>query len=199
MRNFVAGEKSVDKSDGASLVGTMNISPSGRGRQLALYQNVSFAIAVVGTDELVFHAEPATEIRGPGLFGEKGIRAGLNQAAIHLLGGQDTAETRAGFVNRILQRLAGLAAFFKRERRRQPGDAAADNGDAFHTFSMARWMWLRLPQSILSRNVSDHFPLRDRATSARAAVNNRESFSDSARHNRMPSFSANSLKPMSMS
>jgi len=33
-RNFVAGEKSVDKSEGASLVGTMNISPSGRGVSL---------------------------------------------------------------------------------------------------------------------------------------------------------------------
>ena len=42
-------------------------------------------------------------------------------------------------------------------------------------------------------------PIRDRVKSASAAVNNSESLSDAARQRRMPSFSANSLKPMSMS
>ena len=197
MRNFVAGENSVDNSVGRKPGRNHEHQPIGHGRQLAFHQDVSLATAVVRTNELVFDTEPATEIRSPGLFREKGIGASLNQAAIHLVRGQYAAETRAGFVNRVLQRITGPAAFFERERCRQPRDTAADNGDAFHTFSMPWRVWLRSEHSRPAW--PDHLPMRDRATSANAAVNNRESFSDSARHSRMPSFSVNSLKPMSMS
>ena len=59
--------------------------PIGHGHEPALHQDVGSAIAVIGTDELIFQADPAAEVRGPGLFREKRIRTSLHQAAIHLL------------------------------------------------------------------------------------------------------------------
>ena len=78
-------------------VGTMNIRPSGINDQSAVHQNVGFAIGVVGADELITQADFAAKVARPGLFREKRIGTGFDQAAVHAFGDQHSAETRTGF------------------------------------------------------------------------------------------------------
>ena len=105
----------------------------GHDDEFALDDDVSFAVSVVGADELVAQSDFAAEVGGPGFFGEKRIGAGFDQAAVGAVGDHDSAEARAGFEQDIFDRSrAGLALFFERERGREAGDSAADDGNTFH-------------------------------------------------------------------
>ena len=98
--------------------------------------DVGLAVGVVGADELIAQSDFAAEVGGPGFFGEEGIGAGFDQAAIGTVGDHDSAEARGGFEQDVFDLCvglgAGLAFFFKRERGREAGDSAADDGDAWH-------------------------------------------------------------------
>ncbi len=137
MRILVRREKSGESTVGRIFVGTMNIRPSGMTTSLSrpfLKHDVGFAVGVVGADELIAQSDFAAEIGGPGLFGEERIGAGFDEAAIGVVGDNDSAEARGGFEQNILDLChtgAGLALFFERERGREAGDSAADDGDFF--------------------------------------------------------------------
>jgi hypothetical protein len=98
--------------------------------------DVGFAVGVVGADELIAESDFAAEVGGPGFFCEEGIGAGFDQAAIDAIGDKDSAEARGGFEQDIFDLCVGLgsgfAFFFKRERGREAGDSAADDGDTWH-------------------------------------------------------------------
>ena len=96
--------------------------------QLALHQNVSLAVGVVGADELIAQADLLAEFDGPGLFGEERVGAGFEDAAVDLVSDEDAAKTRTRFVEDVLDLNASPAFFFERVRRRETGDAAADDG-----------------------------------------------------------------------
>jgi len=59
---------------------------------------------------LVAEAEGATEIGGPGLFGDEGVGAGFDNASVDMLGAEDAAEARGGFVEEIVDVGARVAA-----------------------------------------------------------------------------------------
>ena len=132
MRSLVLQENSGDSAVGTSLVGTMNIRPSGMTTSWPLYHNVGLALRVVGADELVGDAQLFAERRGPGFFGEEGIGTGLDQAALDAIGVHGAAEALAALEERVLELRAGGARLFQMEGGAQPGDAAADNGNPLH-------------------------------------------------------------------
>src|SRR5438094_7716385 len=100
--------------------------------QPAFQQNVCLALSVIRAYQLVLESEFTTKIHGPGLLCEEGIRTSLDYASIDVLGGDYTAEARAGFVKNILQRHSRAATLLERERSGEPGNTAAEDGNAFH-------------------------------------------------------------------
>src|SRR6266566_8430069 len=100
--------------------------------QTAFQQNVCLALSIIRADQLVAEPEFAAKISGPRLLCEERIRTSLDYASIDVLGGDYTAEARAGFVKNILQRHSRSAALLERERSGEPGNTAADDGNAFH-------------------------------------------------------------------
>ncbi len=95
--------------------------------------DIGFALGVVGADELIAESDFAAEVGGPGFFGEEGIRSGFDEAAIHMVGDENAAKAGRGFVEDILHGRPGLAFFFERERGREAGDSAADDGNTWHS------------------------------------------------------------------
>src|SRR5215469_12822302 len=73
-----------------------------------------------------------TKIGRPWFFGDKGIRAGFDDAAIDFFGAQHPAKARRRFVQRVFKFDAGSALLFQLKRSGEPGDSSADDGDAFH-------------------------------------------------------------------
>src|SRR5438094_7017027 len=66
--------------------------------QPAFQQNVCLALSVIRADQLVLESEFTTKIRSPALLREERVRTGFDYASINVLGGDYTAEARAGFV-----------------------------------------------------------------------------------------------------
>ena len=103
----------------------------GHGNEPAADEDIGFAIGVVRTDELITQTEGAAKVGGPGLFGDEGIRAGFNDAAIDVCGAENAAEFKRRFIKDVLDSTGG-ALFFEGEGGAESGNAAADDGDAGH-------------------------------------------------------------------
>src|ERR1019366_9495399 len=104
----------------------------GHDHEAAASQDVSLAIGVVRTDELVAEAEGAAEIGGPGLLGNEGIGAGFDQASVDVFGAENAAEARGRFVENVVEIGARAAVLFQDEGGGEAGDASANDGDASH-------------------------------------------------------------------
>src|SRR5439155_4972063 len=72
------------------------------------------------------------KIRGPRLLCKEGIRTSFDYASIDVLSRDYSAKARAGFVKNIFQGHSRAAALLERERGGEPGNTAADDGNAFH-------------------------------------------------------------------
>ena len=123
--------KKRGESGGQDFRGDHEHEAVGHGDEAAADEDVGFAIGVVGADELIAETERAAEVGGPGLFGDEGIGAGFDDAAVDVLGAEDAAELRGGFVENVFD-CAGAAGFFEGEGGGESGDAAADDCDAGH-------------------------------------------------------------------
>ena len=73
----------------------------GDGNEAAAYEDVGFAIGVVGAEELIAQANGAAQIGGPGLFGDERVGPGLDNAALDVFGAKNSAEARRGFVKNV--------------------------------------------------------------------------------------------------
>ena len=118
----------------------------GHGDQAAADEDVGFAVGVVGADELVAEAEGAAEVGSPGFFGDEGIGASFDEAALDVFGAEDAAEVRRRFIERVLD-CPGPAMFFESESGGESGDAAADDGDAVHGTRLPAFGF-RLPEEV---------------------------------------------------
>jgi hypothetical protein len=83
--------------------------------EAAASQDVGLALGVVGADEFVAQAEGATEVGGPGFFGDEGVGAGLDQASVNVFGAEDAAQARGGFIEDVVDIGAAAAVFFEGE------------------------------------------------------------------------------------
>ncbi len=86
----------------------------GHRNKAAVNQNVSLALGIVGTDELIAEADGVAEIGGPGFFGDEGIRPGFDEAVLDELGAKNTAQARRRIINGVFDG-TGAAVFFKGE------------------------------------------------------------------------------------
>ena len=138
MRILVLQENSGDSAVGTSLRGHHEHQPVGHDHQPALYHDVGLALRVVGADELIGDAQLLAERSCPRLFGEKGIRTGLDQAAFDVIGRHAAAQPLAAFEERVLQLGASGARLLQIKGGAQSGDASADDCNPLHAVSFKR-------------------------------------------------------------
>src|SRR5437870_9202777 len=100
--------------------------------QPAFQQNICLALSVIRADQLVLESDFTTKIRSPRLLREERVRTGFDYASINELGRDHSPQVRAGFVKNIFQGHSRAAALLERERGGEPGNTAADDGNAFH-------------------------------------------------------------------
>src|SRR6266550_2470087 len=100
--------------------------------QTAFQQNVCLALSIIRADQLVAEPEFAAKIRSPRLLREERVRTGFDYASINELGRDHSPQVRAGFVKNIFQGHSRAATLLERERSGEPGNTAADDGNAFH-------------------------------------------------------------------
>src|SRR5579859_57971 len=115
--------------------GNDELQPFRQRNELAMQQYKRLAPGIVRADELVFEAELAAEVKGPGFFGEKRIGAGFNDATADLFAADDAAQTRALLKELPCKRGSTAAGLFEVVGRAQAGDAAADDADSLHESS----------------------------------------------------------------
>src|SRR2546425_13010407 len=74
----------------------------GERHQFAVEQDVSLAMRIIGTDQLIGETELAAEIRGPGFLGEERIRAGFDQTVLYTLTDNYASAILARFKKHVL-------------------------------------------------------------------------------------------------
>src|ERR1700733_6656230 len=126
--------------------------PVGDGNKAAAYQNIGFAIGVIGAGELIAETECAAKVGGPWLFDDERVGTGFDDAALDVFSAKNSAEARRGFVKNEFSG-AGAAMFFERECGGESGDATADDRDANHGTRLPVFGF-RLPVSGCRRSAS---------------------------------------------
>jgi len=80
---------------------------------------------------LFAESKRTAEIGCPGLFRDKGIGAGFDDASVDVFGAEDAAETRGSLVENVLDNSTRIPAqFFEFEGCGKARDASADDRDA---------------------------------------------------------------------
>ena len=99
--NFGAQREERREHRGQNFGGHHEHQAVGHDDETVADDDVGFAVGVIGADELIAEADFAAEVGGPGFFGEKGIGAGFDEAAIDVIGDEDAAEARGGFEQNV--------------------------------------------------------------------------------------------------
>ena len=104
----------------------------GDGFELAVFDDVGDARAVVGGDELAFEAEFDGELAGPGFFADPGVGTAFKDKAVMGRSFDDAAEAVGGFVEMPVDVGAALAGEFEFVGGGEAGDTSAEDGDTGH-------------------------------------------------------------------
>src|SRR5208282_1964113 len=130
--------------------------------EAAASHDVGFTELGARRNQLGFEAEAARQLRGPRLFGEKRIGAGLHHEALACDRSQRASQLFAAFEDGHLDRhRAGERKFADAMRRGEAGDSAADYRDA-RNFSLAvrRTAPAKSALEMLARHFRDHYDKR---------------------------------------
>ena len=124
MRSLPGQEKRPLARKGRIFVGHRQHHPLGQRVELAAVEDEDRALLGVGGDQALAEPELAAERDRLGLLRQHRVGAALEQEAVPRLGADHSAEALAR-----LEQEVGHLLLVERERRGQPGDAAADDRD----------------------------------------------------------------------
>src|SRR5881409_3861777 len=127
-------ENNDDVAKGTSRVGASSWNPWQR-MQPPAKPDEDAPVAVVGADESILHAEPATQRERPGLFRQERVGTGLDQEAVGALGRDRPAQPTAGLDDAHVEVDAALARQLHRAVGCGEGRDAAAHDDDVHAAS----------------------------------------------------------------